>query len=167
LAPATITAPPPATAQEHGCCGQCGNKPATESHGRGGSLGFEKPRQVPIQQRLFYGLATRVFGIGSRVAGWHIFKPKIPIGVNFGGSCNGRCWYTLWPFGLFCGHLVYIFCGHLLYFMVNRFNFPVLVCCAKKNLATQIGSFLMGEKIESGQDTCRDAVLICYKHISH
>jgi hypothetical protein len=53
----------------------------------------------------------------------------------------------LWPFGIFCGHLVYvvaiwyilwpfgIFCGHLAYFMVI---FPVLVCCPKKNLATLI-----------------------------
>jgi hypothetical protein len=28
------------------------------------------------------------------------FKPKIPIWVNIGGSCNGRCWYIIWPFGL-------------------------------------------------------------------
>jgi hypothetical protein len=27
----------------------------------------------------------------SRVARWHIFNP---IWVNFGGSCNGRCWYN-------------------------------------------------------------------------
>jgi hypothetical protein len=26
---------------------------------------------------------------------------KIQIWVNFGGSRNGRCWYILWPFGLF------------------------------------------------------------------
>jgi hypothetical protein len=44
----------------------------------------------------------------------HIFKPKIPIWVNFGGSSNGKCrylyvnlvdfmatWYSLWPFGIF------------------------------------------------------------------
>jgi hypothetical protein len=30
----------------------------------------------------------------------------------------------LWPFGMFCGHLEYFF--------------PVLVFCAKKNLATQV-----------------------------
>jgi hypothetical protein len=35
------------------------------------------------------------------------FKPKIPIRVNFGGSCNGRRWYILWLLGLFYGHLVY------------------------------------------------------------
>jgi hypothetical protein len=27
-----------------------------------------------------------------------IFRPKIAIWVNFGGSCNGRCWYILWKF---------------------------------------------------------------------
>jgi hypothetical protein len=36
-----------------------------------------------------------------RVARWHIFKPKIPLWVNFGGSYNGRCWCILWLFGLF------------------------------------------------------------------
>jgi hypothetical protein len=51
-----------------------------------------------------------------RVARWYIFKPKIPIWVNFGGSCNGRCWYILWPFGLSYGHLVYLFNGYLVYF---------------------------------------------------
>jgi hypothetical protein len=51
------------------------------------------------------------------------FQTKIPIWVNFGGSCNGKCWYILWlyrlcilwligkilwPFGEFHGYLVYI-----------------------------------------------------------
>jgi hypothetical protein len=35
------------------------------------------------------------------------FQTKIPIWEKFGGSCNGRCGYILWPFGLFYGHLVY------------------------------------------------------------
>jgi hypothetical protein len=55
----------------------------------------------------------RKSGVCGRVAKWHIFKPEI--WVNFGGSCNGRCWYTyfmtigsyLRPFGIFCRHLVY------------------------------------------------------------
>jgi hypothetical protein len=73
----------------------------------------------------------------SRVAIWHIFEPKIPIWVKFGGSYNWRCmtipstyihigicrlfsifviiWYILWLFGIFS---------------------PILVCCTKKNLAT-------------------------------
>jgi hypothetical protein len=31
----------------------------------------------------------------QRVARWHIFKPQIPLWVNFGGSCNGRSWSFL------------------------------------------------------------------------
>jgi hypothetical protein len=27
----------------------------------------------------------------TRVARWFVFKPKIQIWVNFGGSCKGRC----------------------------------------------------------------------------
>jgi hypothetical protein len=38
--------------------------------------------------------------VQDRVARWSIFKPKIPIWVNFRGSCNGRCWYV-------CVNLVY------------------------------------------------------------
>jgi hypothetical protein len=41
------------------------------------------------------------------VARWHIFKPKIQIWVNFERPFNGRCWYILWPFGLFQSQLVY------------------------------------------------------------
>jgi hypothetical protein len=44
---------------------------------------------------------------GNRVARWHIFKPKIPIWVNFGGSYNGRCkaiWSILLPFGILYGY---------------------------------------------------------------
>jgi hypothetical protein len=27
------------------------------------------------------------------VARWFVFKPKIQIWVNFGESCNARCWF--------------------------------------------------------------------------
>jgi hypothetical protein len=57
---------------------------------------------------------------GSRVARLYTFKPKIPIWVNFGGSCNGRCCYILWSFGIFYDHLV---------------------VCIEKNLSTLVGSF--------------------------
>jgi hypothetical protein len=69
------------------------------------------------------------------VAKWQIFKLKIPIWVNFEGSCNGRCWYILWSFGLFCGNFVYFVA---LWYILWSFGiyFPVLVCCTKKNLAT-------------------------------
>jgi hypothetical protein len=56
----------------------------------------------------------------NRVARWFVFKPKIPIWLNFGGSCYGNLgifydhlvYFTaivnvLWPFGIFCGHLAY------------------------------------------------------------
>jgi hypothetical protein len=50
----------------------------------------------------FFKFSTSEFGIlnrhnihilpvPGRVARWYIFKPKIPIWVNFGESCNGRC----------------------------------------------------------------------------
>jgi hypothetical protein len=42
--------------------------------------------------------------IGVRVARWFIFKPKIPIWVNFGGPWIG-IFYILWQFGIFYGHL--------------------------------------------------------------
>jgi hypothetical protein len=49
------------------------------------------------------------------------YKPKIQILVNFGGLCNKRCWYILWPFGpfsvpfgIFYGTLVHF--GNLVYF---------------------------------------------------
>jgi hypothetical protein len=34
-------------------------------------------------------------GLRSTVARWFCFKPKIPIWVNLGGSCNGILWYIL------------------------------------------------------------------------
>jgi hypothetical protein len=42
----------------------------------------------------------------SMVARWFVFKPKIPIWLNFGGPYKGKCWYILWSFGIFYGHLV-------------------------------------------------------------
>jgi hypothetical protein len=56
-----------------------------------------------------------------RVARWFVFKPKLQIWVNFGGYCNGRCWYISWTFGLFTVFwyilLTFgIFCGNLVYF---------------------------------------------------
>jgi hypothetical protein len=33
--------------------------------------------------------------VDIRVARWFVFKPKIPIRVNFGGPLNGKCWYIL------------------------------------------------------------------------
>jgi hypothetical protein len=48
-------------------------------------------------------------------------------------------WYILWPFGIFCGHLVYceaiwyilwpcgIFCGHVAYFVANWYILYTLI----------------------------------------
>jgi hypothetical protein len=35
------------------------------------------------------------------VTGWYIFKPKIPIWVNFVRSCHGGCWHIKISFGIF------------------------------------------------------------------
>jgi hypothetical protein len=40
-------------------------------------------------------ILTSSVRVAFRVARWNIFKPKIPMWVNFGGSCNGRFWYIL------------------------------------------------------------------------
>jgi hypothetical protein len=65
-----------------------------------------------------------IFGTGGRVARWFIFKPKIPIWVNFGRALAWKIliifltiWYILQTFGIFYDHLVhfvffwYIFSG--------------------------------------------------------
>jgi hypothetical protein len=57
---------------------------------------------------------ARNLAILKQDARWHIIKPKIPIWINFGGLCNGRCcflyiylvylmaiWYILGLFGIF------------------------------------------------------------------
>jgi hypothetical protein len=63
------------------------------------------------------------FDILCRVARWHIFKPKIPIWVNFGaiGNEDVGIFYChhIGPFGVFCGNFG-IFYGYLVYF--SRFG---------------------------------------------
>jgi hypothetical protein len=46
-----------------------------------------------------------------------IFKPKMPLWVNFGVSCSERSWSILWTFRLFYCHWVHLN-GHLVYFVV-------------------------------------------------
>jgi hypothetical protein len=36
------------------------------------------------------------------------FHTKIQIWVNFVVPCNERCWYILWPIGIYFSHFVYI-----------------------------------------------------------
>jgi hypothetical protein len=50
---------------------------------------------------------VKVSGRVFRVARWFIFIPKITIWVYFGGHWNGKCWYILWPLGIFLSHLVH------------------------------------------------------------
>jgi hypothetical protein len=52
-----------------------------------------------------------------RVARWFVFKPKIQIWVNFGGSWNGRCWYVLWTLRPFYSLLLYFM--DILYSLFN------------------------------------------------
>jgi hypothetical protein len=50
--------------------------------------------------------SSRVTCLCTRVARWYIFwNQKIPIWINFGGSCNGRRWYIVRPFWLLYGNL--------------------------------------------------------------
>jgi hypothetical protein len=55
----------------------------------------------------------KVFSISVRVARWFVFKPKIPIWVNFWRVlCKILVhlmifWTILWPLAIFYGHLVY------------------------------------------------------------
>jgi hypothetical protein len=41
------------------------------------------------------GLFCNTATVPNRVARWFGFKPKIPVWVNFGGSCNGKSWSIL------------------------------------------------------------------------
>jgi hypothetical protein len=52
-------------------------------------------------------MLRKVAPFGIRVARWFVFKPKIQIWVNFGGSCDGICWYILGTPGPFYGLLLY------------------------------------------------------------
>jgi hypothetical protein len=77
--------------------------------------------------KIFFAKITLLCEDGAKnsVARWYNFKPKIPIWVNFGGSCNGRCWY------LYCMDVWSIFWNfsdifnvHLVYFVVIWYIFP-------------------------------------------
>jgi hypothetical protein len=72
----------------------------------------------------------------------HILTPGLPDGilsyqilVYLGSPWDGKVWCLSWPFGflsaiLVCFMAIWYFCGHL-----GKVS-PILVCCAKKNLAT-------------------------------
>jgi hypothetical protein len=67
-------------------------------------------------------------------------------GVNIGGSCYGKSWYIVCPFGLFYGHWKYIMAIWYILWQLGIF-FPFLVYWIKINLATLV----MGLEIESVQ----------------
>jgi hypothetical protein len=56
----------------------------------------------PIVRILPSGNSLQIL-LNTRVARWYIFKTKIPIGVNFEGSFNGR-----WKVGIIYGLLTYL-----------------------------------------------------------
>jgi hypothetical protein len=81
---------------------------------------LRKSAYSAVNYKVQTGQTRMYLNAQSRVARWHIFKPKIPIWVNFGWSCNGWCWhvlahfvyfiaiwYILWALGKFYGSLVY------------------------------------------------------------
>jgi hypothetical protein len=75
-------------------------------------------------------------GIGSWVARWYSFIPKIQI---FGRPRSGEFLFSLGSFGIFYRHLVFL----LVYFeysVVSVYIFPRWVICTQKNPATLIGS---------------------------
>jgi hypothetical protein len=96
-------------------------------------------------------LETKAKHVEIRVARWYIFNPKIPIWVNFGGSCNGRFLCMLWLFGPFSGNLVYFMALWYILWSFGLF-FPVLVYCNKRNLAT------LFEITRSGSREFNDAI---------
>jgi hypothetical protein len=51
----------------------------------------------------------------ASVAGWYIFKPKIPMDI-FWRAFESKCCHALWHFGIFFGHLAY--------FVVMWYIFP-------------------------------------------
>jgi hypothetical protein len=61
------------------------------------------------------------------------FQTKNP---NLGKFLDARCWYILWTFGIFLGHLVY--------FMVMWYIFPHFP--TKKNLATLVRAVVFRDK---------------------
>jgi hypothetical protein len=68
-----------------------------------------------IRKKMIFPRFSPARSVWTRVARLHVFKQKIQIWVNFGGSCNGRCCYVLSPFGVLYGHLPYFMSFGILY----------------------------------------------------
>jgi hypothetical protein len=63
--------------------------------------------RTSLQKNVSFLSPELICTVLGRVARWFVFKPKIQIWVNFGGSCDGRWWYILWTLGPFYGLLLY------------------------------------------------------------
>jgi hypothetical protein len=87
-----------------------------------------------------------LWSICIRVARWFLFEPKISIWVNFGRSCNRRCWYVLWPFGIFYRHLGYFMTILYTLCLFGTF-FLVWVYCVDKDLATLVNISISVNKV--------------------
>jgi hypothetical protein len=61
----------------------------------------EKKNKKMIGRALTTKRQKMHFAHGNRGARWFIFKPKIPIWVNFGWPKIGKCCYILWTFEIF------------------------------------------------------------------
>jgi hypothetical protein len=56
-------------------------------------------------------------------------------------------WYILWPFGIFCGHLVYVFCGQMVYYFLFWYVEPRKIwqpCCGLTCIVREIVSSSQG-----------------------
>jgi hypothetical protein len=78
-------------------------------------------------------------GTWNRVARWHIFKPKVPIWVNFGWSCNGSIRFNSCPFDLFYNNLIYFMVIWYILWPFCKVHFSLFwYFCIKKNMTTLI-----------------------------
>jgi hypothetical protein len=87
-------------------------------------------------------LQEKIHALQFGVARWYIFKPKIPLWVNFGGSYNGRCCYMLSTFGLFYGQSVY-FMPISIYFIVIWYIFPQFLYVVPRKIWQPCFAFAM------------------------
>jgi hypothetical protein len=85
--------------------------------GTGGQLALPGPRGLPavvlapMSQEQVWKVLNFLGGDKRlsyrRDARWFVFQPKILIWENFSGPQIAKCWYILWPFGIFYGYLGY------------------------------------------------------------
>jgi hypothetical protein len=82
---------------------------------------YEKQCFVPI----FYFESSFFFN----ASGENISKTiTLALDENFGGSCNGKCWYIFLPFGILYGHLVnFVTIWYILWSFGTFFSFWYVV----------------------------------------